>query len=233
MSDADERRGALVVITGATRGLGRALAVEFAARGCTVVGCGRSPEDLSSLRAELGERHGFDEVDVADSDQVDAWTRGYLERFGTPDLVINNAGLINRNAPLWLVSAAEFDRVIDVNVKGVANVIRAVAPALIARGSGIIVNLSSGWGRSVSPDVATYCASKWAVEGLTRALAKELPSGLAAVSVNPGIIDTEMLRICYGEHAAQFPKPDAWARDAVPFLLQLGPKDNGKPLTVP
>ncbi len=122
---------------------------------------------------------------------------------------------------------------IDVNIKGVANVIRHFVPAMIARGSGVVVNLSSGWGRSTAPEVAPYCATKWAIEGLTAAMAQELPRGLAAVAVNPGIIDTDMLRSCFGESASGYPSPSRWAEAAVPFLLGLGPKDNGKPMTVP
>jgi NAD(P)-dependent dehydrogenase (short-subunit alcohol dehydrogenase family) len=148
-------------------------------------------------------------------------------------LLVNNAGLINSSTPLWEVPAVEFDQVIDVNIKGVANVIRHFVPAMVARGSGVIVNFSSGWGRSTAPAVAPYCATKWAIEGLTRALAQELPHGLAAIPVNPGIIDTDMLRSCFGESAADYPGPEEWAQVAVPFLLGLGPKDNGKPLTVP
>ena len=129
--------------------------------------------------------------------------------------------------------AAEFDRVIDVNIKGVANVIRHFAPAMIARGSGVIANLSSGWGRSTAPEVAPYCATKWAIEGLTRALAQELPRGMAAVPVNPGIIDTDMLRSCFGGSSSEYPDPAEWAESAVPFFLGLGPADNGKPMTVP
>src|SRR5207245_166377 len=110
----------------------------------------------------------------------------------------NNAALINPNAPLWTIAAAEFDRVIDVNLKGVANVIRHLVPAMIARGSVVIVNLSSGWGRSVSAEVAPYCCTKWGIEGLTRAMAQELPQGMAAVPLNPGIIDTAMLRSTFG-----------------------------------
>jgi NAD(P)-dependent dehydrogenase (short-subunit alcohol dehydrogenase family) len=81
--------------------------------------------------------------------------------------------------------------------------------------------------------VAPYCASKWAIEGLTRALAQELPRGLAAVPLNPGIIDTEMLRSCFGGDAAGYPSPPKWAEKAVPFLLELGPRHNGQALTVP
>jgi NAD(P)-dependent dehydrogenase (short-subunit alcohol dehydrogenase family) len=81
--------------------------------------------------------------------------------------------------------------------------------------------------------VAPYCATKWAIEGLTRALAQELPGGLAAIPLNPGIINTEMLRSCFGGSAAGFPTAAQWATAAAPFLLSLGPAQNGKPLTAP
>jgi NAD(P)-dependent dehydrogenase (short-subunit alcohol dehydrogenase family) len=122
---------------------------------------------------------------------------------------------------------------VDVNVKGVANVVRAFVPAMIRRGSGVVVNFSSGWGRATSPEVAPYCASKWAIEGLTRALAQELPRGLAAVPLNPGIIDTDMLRSCFGADAAAYAEPREWAEKTVPFLLELGPRHNGQALTAP
>jgi NAD(P)-dependent dehydrogenase (short-subunit alcohol dehydrogenase family) len=209
------------------------LAEGFAARGHTVVGCGRSADAIEALRRGLGTPHEFEPVDVADDAAVAAWAGGFLARLGPPDLLVNNAAAINRNAPLWEVPADEFDRVIDVNLKGVANVVRHVLPAMLARGAGVVVNLSSYWGRSTAPEVAPYCCTKWGVEGLTRALAQELPKGLAAVPLNPGIIDTEMLRSCFGDGASGYIGPDKWAEAAVPFLLGLGPKDNGKPLTVP
>jgi NAD(P)-dependent dehydrogenase (short-subunit alcohol dehydrogenase family) len=96
----------------------------------------------------------------------------------------------------------------------------------------VIVNFSSGWGRSTDAEVAPYCATKWAIEGLTQALAQELPEGMAAVPLNPGIIDTDMLRSCFGASASSYPNPAEWAKRAVPFLLKLGPKDNGRQLTV-
>lgn len=171
-------------------------------------------------------------VDVADDSEVCRWSEKVLGEFGTPDLLLNNAATINRNAPLWNVSAGEFDRVIDINIKGVTNVIRHFVPAMIEAGRGIIVNFSSGWGRSVSSDVAPYCATKWAIEGLTKALAEELPAGLAAIPLNPGIINTEMLMSCLGEGASSFPAADEWAEAAAPFILQLGPGDNGQSLAV-
>ncbi len=152
---------------------------------------------------------------------------------GAPDLLLNNAAIINRNAPLWKVPAREFSDVIDVNIKGVVNVIRHFAPTMIARRSGVIVNWSSGWGRSTDPDVAPYCATKWAIEGLTQALAQELPAGMAAVPLNPGIINTGMLQSAFGASAAQYPSAAQWAKKAVPFLLSLNSSHNGQPLTVP
>lgn len=227
------RTSRVVVVTGATRGLGLAMTSRMVRAGHVVVGCGRSAEGVSALRQAFGSPSAFEVVDVTDEGAVRAWAEAFLGRLGPPDLLINNAGLINRNAPLWEVSAEEFGRVIDVNLKGVAHLIRHVVPAMVARGSGVVVNFSSGWGRSVSAEVAPYCASKWGIEGLTRALAEELPRGLAAVALNPGIIDTEMLRSCFGGSARSYPGPDSWAESAVPFLLQLGPKDNGLSLTVP
>jgi NAD(P)-dependent dehydrogenase (short-subunit alcohol dehydrogenase family) len=221
-----------VVITGATRGLGRAMVEKFVERGHRVAGCGRSIEHMDDLKRRYSD-HDFATVDVADSAAVQSWARDLIARHGAPDLLLNNAALINANAPLWEVPAEEFDRLCDVNIKGVANVIRAFVPSMIRRGTGVIVNFSSGWGRSTSPEVAPYCASKWAVEGLTRALAQELPRGLAAVPLNPGIIDTDMLRSCFGGDASSYPSPGRWAEKAVPFLLELGPRHNGQALTVP
>lgn len=224
--------GKLVVITGVTRGLGRAMTEEFSRHGHTVAGCGRSTNKIDDLREQFGHPHQFQSVDVASDDAVAAWARIVMASAGAPDLLVNNAAIINRNAPLWKVSAKEFSDVVDVNIKGVTNVIRHFLPAMIERGRGIVVNFSSGWGRSVDAEVAPYCATKWAIEGLTQALALELPANMAAVALNPGIIDTEMLRSCFGGSASSFPSPQEWAKRAVPFLLKISPRDNGQPLTV-
>ena len=127
----------------------------------------------------------------------------------------------------------EFSWVIDVNIKGVYHVLRHFLPAMVERGSGVIVNFSSGWGRSTDAEVAPYCATKYAIEGLTLALAQELPKGMAAVPLNPGIINTDMLQSAWGEGASAYPSPEKWAEKAVPFLLKLSAKDNGKSLSAP
>jgi NAD(P)-dependent dehydrogenase (short-subunit alcohol dehydrogenase family) len=221
-----------IVITGVTRGLGRALADWYIANGHTVAGCGRSGPAIFDLRFTHPEPNSFDAVDVTQPVKVALWSERVLGAIGAPDFLINNAGLMNKPAPLWRVPAQEFDKVVAVNVAGIANVVRAFVPAMIERGSGVIVNLSSGWGRSVSAEVAPYCATKWAVEGLTKALAEELPKGMAAVPLSPGVIDTDMLRTCFADSASSYPKPEEWAKKAAPYILGLGPKDNGKSLNV-
>jgi NAD(P)-dependent dehydrogenase (short-subunit alcohol dehydrogenase family) len=223
--------GKTIVITGVTKGLGRALAEWYIAHGHTVVGCGRSAEILE-MRFTFPAPNDFAVVDVTEENKVALWAEKTLAAHGAPDLLINNAALMNTPAPLWQVPAAEFNRLIDVNIKGVAAVIRHFVPAMVARKSGVIVNLSSGWGRSTSPEVAPYCASKFAIEGLTQALAQELPADMAAVPLNPGVIDTDMLRQAWSDGAASYPKADAWAKIAAPFILGLGPKHNGKPVSV-
>jgi NAD(P)-dependent dehydrogenase (short-subunit alcohol dehydrogenase family) len=223
----------LIVITGVSRGLGQAMTEGFIQLGHTVLGCARSEAAVEKFKQQFGSPHDFTALDVANEEQVKAWAKRLLSDYGSPDLLINNAAMINELAPLWEIPSEDFSRLIDVNIKGVANVIRHFVPAMIEKGSGIIVNLSSGWGRSTSPQVSSYCASKWAIEGMTRSLAQELPNGMAAIPLSPGIIHTDMLEICYGEDAANYTSIKDWVEKAVPFLLQLSPSDNGMPLTVP
>lgn len=221
-----------IVITGVTRGLGRALVEEFIRGGHTVIGCGRSGDAIFDLRMTHLAPHDFSVLDVAQDTKVAIWAAKVLENDTAPDLLINNAAVCNRPAPLWEIDDREFTKLVDVNLRGVANVVRHFVPAMVARKQGVIVNLSSGWGRSVSAEVAPYCMSKWGIEGLTKALAEELPEGMAAVPLNPGIIDTDMLRISFGDDAGSYEKPEAWAKKAAPFILGLGPKHNGQSLSV-
>jgi len=220
------------LITGVTRGLGRAMAERFREADCRVLGCGRSAEAIAALQQEFGEPHRFAVVDVSRESDVHRWAESLLADDIVPDLLVNNAALINANAPLWDVPPDEFASVLNVNVLGTYHVIRAFVPALIERSRGVIVNFSSGWGRSTSPDVGPYCTSKWAIEGLTRSLAQELPSGMAAIPLNPGIINTDMLQSCFGPSAEHYPDAEEWSHRAVPFLLSLRASQNGQPLSV-
>ena len=223
----------LIVVTGVSRGLGRALTTGFVNAGHIVVGTARSKPAIDELNAVYGAPHRFDVVDQSDPEQVSAWVASVLKEQGAPDLLINNAAVINENAPLWEVDNTEFSTLIDINIKGVFYICKGYLPAMIERGTGVVVNLSSGWGRSVAAEVASYCASKWAIEGLTQALAEELPSGLAAVPLNPGVINTAMLQSCFGDSAAAYRDAEGWAETAVPFLLEIDASDNGKQLTAP
>ena len=227
MSDIPET----IVVTGCTRGTGRALTEELIARGQRVIGCGRNRDAIAELRAEHPD-HAFEALDITDRAAVAAWAEATIGSAGAPDRIVNNAGAINKNAPLWEVPPDEIDMVLDVNVKGTINVIQAFLPAMLAEGHGVIANFSSGWGRSADAEVAPYCASKWAIEGLSQAFAQELPDSFCAVAVNPGIIDTEMLRSCLPDVAPDAVKPEQWAAAAADLILGLGPADNGEPQTI-
>lgn len=223
-----------IVITGVTKGLGLALVHEFIQAGHQVFGCGRSAQAIAQLQAQYPQGHHFAAVDVAQPKQVHAWAEQMLSGSDAPDLLINNASLINQRAPVWQVPSAEFAQLLAVNVSGVVHVLQAFLPAMLEIGRGVIVNVSSSWGRRAEAGLAPYCASKFAIEGLTQALALELPAGLAAVSLDPGGgINTEMLHACLGSDAAHYQSPQAWAKLAAPFVLGLSAADNGKALTVP
>ncbi len=230
VAGADRR---VVAVTGATRGIGRAAVERFAALGHVVCGCGRSADQVARLRDRLSAPHRFDVVDVADHAAVEDWGESLVAQHGAPDLVLSNAGLINRPAPLWDVPPDELRAVVEVNLLGVAWVMRAFLPAMGRRGRGVIVNVSSGWGRVTSPEVAPYCASKFGLEGLTRSVADEVPPGVAVVAVSPGVVATDMLRSAWGGAVPASPTPVEWAEAAVPRLLSLGPRDNGRSLSIP
>ncbi len=217
-----------VVVTGCSRGIGNALAKEFLQRGITFAGCSRQLEKDS----ELGRDPYIRSLDVRDDCGMTKWANDLLDVGFIPDLVIANAGLINAGAPLWEISANEFGDVIDVNVKGMHHTFKAFLPGMLKKKRGVLVGLSSGWGRSTSPAVAPYCASKFAVEGLMGSLAQELPGGMAAVALSPGVVHTDMLCQAFGSsEAAHAIEPEEWARSAVDFLLELDAPDSGKSLS--
>ncbi|GAA0140496.1 hypothetical protein LIER_01828 [Lithospermum erythrorhizon] len=226
--------GRTVLITGVSRGLGRALGLELARLGHTVIGCSRSVDKLSSLHADLPSKdnHLIINVDVRSDSSVQELARAVIEKKIVPDIIVNSAGTINKNNRIWEVPADEFDNVIDTNVKGVTNVMRHFIPLMIEKKQGIVVNMSSGWGRSAAAQVAPYCASKWAVEGLSRSAAKEVPPGIAIVALSPGVINTEMLQSCFGSSASLYQTPESWAPKAATMILNLTVADNGASLTV-
>ncbi len=222
---------AVVVITGVSRGLGRAMVDEFVHLGHTVCGCARTRDEIDKL-AQLYPIHDFRTVDVASDPEVKAWAEHVLRKYGPPDFVLNNAAVINLKAPLWEVSDRDFSAEIDINIKGVVNVIRHFVPSMKSRQRGVIINFGSRWGKHVWKHMAPYCATKWAVEALTQALAEELNlEGVAAIRLNPGIVRTEMLHRYLGDKntdTSTYPTPPDWAKIAVPFILRLCFTDTGK-----
>ncbi len=232
----------LIVLTGCTRGIGRALAERFAAEGHVVCGCGRNEDGLNELRTALKPPHRFARVDMTRDAQVDRWSDAVFQESGVPDLLIHNAGLINDAAPLWNVPAAKCNAVVAVSVGGAAAMARHFLPRMIQAAEGddrnrTVVMLSSGWGRAASAGVGSYNAAKFGVEGLTKALAQDLegaaPGRFCAVPFSPGVVETDMTRGNWGEDAAAYPDPAEFAERAVPFLLGLTPQHTGESLTVP
>lgn len=208
-----------IVISGWRRGLGAALRTRFEQLGHRVHGFSR--QDAAP-----------NQVDVADAARVSEWCRQLVEQHGAPDLVIANAAVVTPPQPLWLTDPDATSRLLDVNVKGMFNLFRALVPPMLSARRGVLVGITSGYGREVTPRMSPYCVSKWAVEGLTRALASELPRGLACVAVDPGTLQTDMLKEALGAGAKFFPTPDLWVGAAADLLLSLGAEHNGQSLSV-
>ncbi|KAF5188431.1 3-oxoacyl-[acyl-carrier-protein] reductase FabG [Thalictrum thalictroides] len=223
-----------ILITGVSKGLGKALALEIASNGHIVIGCSRSQDKLDSLRSSLSSPpHLLLQVDVTSDTHVAELAKTVIELKGiVPDIIVNNAGTINKNNRIWEVPVEEIDAVFDTNVKGTVNVLRHFLPKMVERKRGIVVNMSSGWGRSAAAQVAPYCASKWAIEGLTKSIAKELPPGMAIVALSPGVVNTDMLASCFGASSNLYQTPEAWAPKAAAMVLNLTAADNGGSLTI-
>ena len=219
-----------IVITGITSGLGLALTRQLLREGHYIHGCGRRKDPLGK---EQPDHYHYQRLDITDYTAVCDWTKA-IESDGPPvDFLIHNAALMHENANLWKIDRGRLKAVLDVNVMGTFNVLQAFLPGMLRKAHGIIITLSSGAGRMGIASISGYCASKWAVEGLTKSLAEELPEGMAAIPLSPGIVDTDMLRINFGEDAANFQKPEAWAKVAATFILGLDASQNGESLTVP
>jgi NAD(P)-dependent dehydrogenase (short-subunit alcohol dehydrogenase family) len=190
-----------VLITGATAGIGRATALHLARQGCPVIATGRSQDALDRLaddanELDVGSQFSVEHLDVTDAASIARCRQAVEAAYGdVPDALVNNAGF-SSPGPLELVADAELHAQFDTNVFGLLAVIREFVPAMRARGSGRIVNVSSVMGRMALPLHGPYNASKYAVEGLTDALRMELaPFGITVVAVEPGTTNTAGHRI--------------------------------------
>lgn len=191
----DNITGKVVAITGASSGLGEATARLLAKQGAKLVIGARRRDRLDALAAELvaaGAEVEVCTVDVEDASQVQAFADAAMARFGRIDVMINNAGLMPLS-PLDRLKIADWDRMIDVNIKGVLYGIAAVLPVMQAQKSGHIINVSSVAGHKVRPGSSVYSATKHAVRALTEGLRQEVkPYGLRTTIISPGAVDTEL-----------------------------------------
>jgi serine 3-dehydrogenase len=192
-----------VLVTGASAGIGAACARAFAAHGARLILAARRTERLEALAAELRNAHGTKShlaaLDVRDAEAVAAALDGLASEWSEIDVLVNNAGLGRGTDPVPDADPADWDRMIDTNVKGLLYVTRAVTPGMRERGRGHVINLGSVAGHQVYPGGAVYCATKHAVGAITRGLRMDLlGSGIRVSTVDPGMVETEFSVVRFG-----------------------------------
>ncbi|MBV6633057.1 MAG: SDR family oxidoreductase [Alphaproteobacteria bacterium] len=188
----------VIIITGASKGIGAAAAEYLADKGAKVVVAARSASALEELVASIKDAGGIAQAvacDVSDYTQVKALAETTKQAYGRIDVLVNNAGIIDPVARMDEIDPADWDKVIDINVKGVFYAAHSVLPAMLAEGAGTIINISSGAAYNALEGWSHYCASKAAVLSLTRSLHKEYSEhGIRAVGLSPGTVATDMQR---------------------------------------
>ena len=225
-----------ILITGITSGIGLSLVKELSNCGHNIIGCSRDISKFNQLQLSQPENHLFTQVDVSNDNLVKHWADEVYSRYDRIDIIINNAGTKSKLLPIWEIPTDDFEQTIKTNVFGVVNIIRNFVPKMVENKAGTIINLTSEWGKYADAYVSSYCASKFAVEGLTQSLAKELPKGMLAVALNPYFVRTQLLESCKelflpGEYELSI-SPDEWAKFSVPKILTIDHAYNGKSITV-
>ncbi|SCB20850.1 SDR family oxidoreductase [Cupriavidus alkaliphilus] len=183
----------VILITGASSGIGEGAARLLAAQGHRLVIGARRTDRLAGLTQSIAASGGmvrYRELDVTSADDVAAFARFALDAFGRIDVLINNAGVMPLS-PLNALKLGEWNRMIDVNVRGVLHGIAAVLPAMEAQGHGQIINISSIGGLSVSPTAAVYCATKFAVRAISDGLRQETDK-IRVTVICPGVVESEL-----------------------------------------
>lgn len=220
---APDLTGRVVLVTGAGRGLGRALVRRLSSSGAHAAGCARSASELASLAAELDAASSpplLMAIDVTDPAAVERLVDAVVERWGRVDGLINNAAVLGERRPLRDIEPDAWRRVIDVNLTGAFNMCRAGIRAMRGGGGGSIVNVSSGVGDQPRAEWGPYAVSKWALEGLSWNLAlEERAAGIRVNVVDPGRMRTAMRRAAYpAEDPETLPEPVA-ATDVFLWLM--------------
>ena len=191
--------GKVAIITGGSRGIGFATADHFLREGAAVVLTASSPESAERAAARLREKHPEANVEgispnLASLESVQRAFQEVVARYGHVDILVNNAG-VSESTPLTQYTEETFDKVMDLNVKGVFNATRAISEHMAARGRGVILSTSSMVSISGQSSGVAYPMSKFSVNGMTISLARELgPKGIRVNAVAPGIIETDMMR---------------------------------------
>jgi len=187
----------VAIITGSARGIGQATALKFAAEGAKVVVCDLDRKAVDQVVAEIagqgGQAIGFT-VNVTDKASIAAMVKGVTDKYGRIDVLVNNAGIVD-DAMLRKMTDDQFERVIDINLKGTYNCARAVVDIMIAQGAGVILNASSVVGLYGNFGQTNYAASKFGVIGMAKTWARELGrKGIRANAVCPGFVETTILK---------------------------------------
>ena len=222
-----------VVITGAGRGIGAALARAFSRDGARVFLCARTDVEVRTVAEEIlaaGGRAGWTTVDVGEPDAARALALMATSELGRVDVLVNNAGILGPKAPLLECTPGNWNDVLRVNATGTFLVSRAFLPTMLQQQSGVIMNVSSGVGRKGRATWGPYAVSKFAVEGLSQVLAEEIgPQGLACVAVNPGATRTDMRAAAYpDEDPMTLPTADQIAEAFLRIAALDQPEINGK-----
>jgi NADP-dependent 3-hydroxy acid dehydrogenase YdfG len=215
----------VILITGASSGIGESIARELGATGAKLMIGARRTDRLSRLATELGENVRFRALDVTDAADVAAFAEAARAEWGRVDAIVNNAGVMPLS-PMAAVKVAEWDRMVDVNIKGTLYGIAAVLPDMAARGSGHVINIGSIGALAASPTAAVYCATKFAVRAISDGLRQEHPD-IRVTCIHPGVVESELANSITDPIAAEGMKtyraialkPDAIAR-AVRFALE-------------
>ncbi|SNR57818.1 NADP-dependent 3-hydroxy acid dehydrogenase YdfG [Maribacter sedimenticola] len=185
-------------ITGATSGIGKATAVLFAKNGINLVICGRRQERLDQLKNELEKEVDIHTLnfDIRDKTMVNKAIDGLPEEFSQIDILINNAGNAHGLDPVHEGNLEDWDAMLDINVKGLLYVSKALIPQMVQRKSGHIINIGSTAGKEVYPKGNVYCASKHAVDAINQGMRIDLnPFGIRVGAINPGLVETEFSNV--------------------------------------